>query len=133
MMKPFSRPVARDDERKAIFNYRLCRARGVSENAFALLSQNFRIFYTTIHLSPDTVDNVIIVACCLHNLLGDAFLETANKPFHQVNNDTPTTQQFISLARRGGFVDAGEFYVMEYFNSAQGTVDGQITSVRRTD
>lgn len=50
MMKPFSRPIARTDNRKAIFNYRLCRARRVSENAFGLLSQIFRIFYTPIAL-----------------------------------------------------------------------------------
>lgn len=55
MMKPYSRPVAKTDERKNIFNYRLSRARRVSENTFALFSL-LRIFYTLINLNPETVD-----------------------------------------------------------------------------
>ncbi|KAK4873257.1 hypothetical protein RN001_015286 [Aquatica leii] len=46
MMKPYIRGDARIDNKKAIFNYRLSRARRVSENSIALLSQVFRIFYT---------------------------------------------------------------------------------------
>lgn len=66
LMKPFSRPVANSDIQKLIFNYRLCRARRVAENAFGLLSQVFRIFYTPIAIKPKTTDDSIIVTCCLH-------------------------------------------------------------------
>lgn len=105
MMKPYSRSVAKTDERKAIFNYRLSRARRVSENAFALLSQVFRIFYTPINLNPETVDNVIIVICCLHNLLRDAFLEVNNKSYYDFDpNDTIPINNIIALSKRGGML-----------------------------
>ncbi|KAJ8941587.1 hypothetical protein NQ314_010366 [Rhamnusium bicolor] len=39
IMKPFNKAAAASDRTKTIFNYRLNRARRVSENAFGLLSQ----------------------------------------------------------------------------------------------
>lgn len=137
MMKPFPRPVASADERKAVFNYRLSRARRVSENAFGLLSQIFRVFYTVIDLNPSTVDDLIIVACCLHNLLRDAFLEASNKPFYEIDQELPPSRNFIPFARGGGFADGDGFYIRdlfkEYFNSGHGSVPWQIGSIRRTD
>lgn len=85
MMKPYSRPVTKVDNREAIFNYRLSRARRVSENAFGLLSQVFRIFYTPIAIKPETTDNLIVVACCLHNLLRDAYLEKQGNPYYELD------------------------------------------------
>lgn len=49
MIKPYPRQISKHDKKKEIFNYRLCRARRVSENSFALLSQIFRVFHTAIH------------------------------------------------------------------------------------
>ncbi|XP_025197428.1 uncharacterized protein LOC112596145 [Melanaphis sacchari] len=69
IMKPYTRQASRDDKSKAIFNYRLSRARRVTENAFGLLSQVFRVFYQPINIEPSTCDDLIIVACCLHNML----------------------------------------------------------------
>lgn len=69
ILKPYSRKHAQHDEHKNIFNYRLCTARKVSENAFELLSQIFRVFYTTISLMPVTIDDLILASCCLHNFL----------------------------------------------------------------
>lgn len=112
MMKPFSRPVASADNEKAIFNYRLSRARRVSENAFALLSQVFRIFYTPIAIKPETTDDLIFVACCLHNLLRDAFLESENKPYHELDpTEPPPSTNLIPLAKGGGFANIDGFSV----------------------
>lgn len=69
LMKPFSQAVAAADERKANYNYRLSRARRTVENAFGIMSQYWRIFFTPIAVLPKTVDHVIIASCLLHNLL----------------------------------------------------------------
>lgn len=81
IMKPYSRSSARQDQAKTIFNYRLSRCRRVTENAFGLLAQVFRVFHTVIGIDVEICDDLVIVACCLHNLLRDAFLEKGYKIF----------------------------------------------------
>lgn len=70
-MKPFPRDQSQNDQHKAVFNYRLSRARRIVENAFGILSQQFRIFYTPIILNTLTTENLITCACILHNLIID--------------------------------------------------------------
>lgn len=136
MMKPYTRKTAMADNDKSIFNYRLSSARRVSENAFALLSQVFRIFHVPIGLKPETTDDVIIVACCLHNLLRDAFLEANGTPHYQIENISPPTENMRPLAAAGGYADANGFDVRdafkEYFNSNAGTTPWQLHRVTRT-
>lgn len=67
MMKPY--PGRGLGERKKIFNYRLSRARRVIENAFGILASRWRIFRKPITLHPESVDNIILAAVCLHNFL----------------------------------------------------------------
>ena len=138
MMKPYSKPVASADKEKAIFNYRLSRARRVSENAFGLASKVFRVFYTPIALKPSTTDNLIVVACCLHNLLRDAYLESNKKPYYEMDtSQMPPSENFTALARGGGFANAEGFAVRdaftEYFNSRAGQVPWQSSYVTRTN
>jgi len=68
-MKPYSKKSSREDVSKKTFNYRLSRARRVTENAFGLISQVFRVFYQPINVQTTTCDNLIWVSCCLHNML----------------------------------------------------------------
>jgi hypothetical protein len=69
LLKPYSRRNLSREER--IFNYRLSRARRVSENAFGILASRFRVFLKPIELqlSTGTVDLVIKSACTIHNWL----------------------------------------------------------------
>lgn len=137
MMKPFSRECAIRENSKAVFNYRLCRARRTSENAFGLLAQVFRIFYTPINLLPQTVDDVVIVSCCLHNMLRDSFIANAGTSCHDPDpTPDPPRDNFISLARARGFAIFQGFQVRDsyaaYF-STDGSIGWQDRQVNRTD
>ena len=50
MMKPF--PQRNLTIEKRIYNYRHSRARCISENMFGILANRWRVFHTTMHLSP---------------------------------------------------------------------------------
>ena len=67
LMKPYSNRGLTKEER--IFNYRLSRARRVSENAFGILAQRWQVFLTTMQTTPETVRMVLRATCVLHNLL----------------------------------------------------------------
>lgn len=135
MMKPYPKNQAIQNNSKAIFNYRLCRARRVSENAFALLSQTFRIFYSPIAVKPETTDSIITVTCCLHNMLRDDYLQ--KRHVHETYNQEmkmPLNNMF-PITRAGGFANVEGFQIRdqfkEYFNSPQGSVEWQAKWVQR--
>jgi len=133
IMKPYSRSSARQDRAKTIFNYRLSRCRRVTENAFGLLAQVFRVFNTAIAIDVEVCDDLIIVACCLHNLLRDAFLEKSNKIYYEY--DEGQTLEMGSLRSGGGFASADGFDVREKFKQFfihEGTVPWQNQQISRT-
>lgn len=130
LLKPYPRNQSMIDREKAIFNYRLSRARRIVENAFGLLSQNFRIFYTPICLNVTVTENLIACACILHNLIIDErgvptdMDELFNNELHslteynEIESDSP--QELKSKIR-----DAFK----EYFNSI-GSVSWQNDTFR---
>lgn len=123
VLKPYPQKQAAVDIRKRNYNYALSRARRVTENAFGLLSVVFRIFFTPINLKPETVDLVIFVSCCLHNLLRDEFLSNSPPPGPLEFPDIEMpAENMIPMAWKGGFVKSEGFKVRdtftEYFNSA---------------
>lgn len=67
LMKPYSKNRLTDEKR--IFNYRLSRARRVSENAFGILAARFRVLHTMMCLDPRKARNVVLACCTLHNML----------------------------------------------------------------
>ena len=131
-MKPYPKNQASEDVEKTIFNYRLCRARRVSENAFALLSQSFRIFYSSIAVQPETTDDIITATCCLHNMLRDEHDNSTER--NNSHMDIPA-HNMLPLARPGGYGDAEGFEVRNklksYFNSAEGAVEWQEDHIQR--
>ena len=56
-------------EDRAIYNYRLSRARRVIENISGILADRWRIFRRPIRASVDTVKKIILSTVCLHNYL----------------------------------------------------------------
>lgn len=64
-MKPFGQKTLNRSRR--IFNYRLSRARRMIENVFGILANRFRIFHSTINLSLENIDLVVLTCCILLN------------------------------------------------------------------
>lgn len=54
---------------KRIFNYRLSRARRISENVFGIMSAVFRLLRKPLLLSPENAEKVVTTIVCLHNFL----------------------------------------------------------------
>ncbi len=54
------------DER--IFNYRLSRARRVSENAFGIMANCWRCLLKPQEQNPKIIESIVSACCCLHNL-----------------------------------------------------------------
>lgn len=118
VMKPYPKNQILKDNKKAIFNYRLSRARRVAENCFGLYSHVFRIFFTPINVKPQTVDLIILACCCLHNMLRDEYV--ANNPKKQNSNFEEEffplpTENMIPLRGTGGFARAEGFDVIIRF------------------
>lgn len=68
IMKPYAmkRPLT---EQEKVFNYRLSRARRVSENAFGILVSRFLVYERPLALQPPKVDKVVKATCVLDNWL----------------------------------------------------------------
>nr|XP_022908174.1 putative nuclease HARBI1 [Onthophagus taurus] len=67
LMKPYPNKGITHHEK--IFNYRMCRGRRVVENAFGILANRFRILQTTMNVSVETSEVIVLACCALHNFL----------------------------------------------------------------
>lgn len=66
-MKPY--PFRGQPAQNRVFNYRLSRARNVSENFFGLICSRFRVLRTQILLNPEKSRQIVKAICALHNFL----------------------------------------------------------------
>lgn len=69
LMKPFPRKQSRNNTRLDNYNYRLCRARRVVENAFGILCKKWRIYKGPIEVKEETCIKIVLSTCILHNYL----------------------------------------------------------------
>nr|CAI5837881.1 unnamed protein product [Callosobruchus analis]CAI5853632.1 unnamed protein product [Callosobruchus analis] len=84
LMKPYPRSTNLSIKQK-VFNYRLCRARRVVENAFGILCTRFRISTRPMNTNLKTTESIVMCCCALHNFLRPAsLLSTENRPMPDV-------------------------------------------------
>ncbi|XP_054706579.1 uncharacterized protein LOC129216389 [Uloborus diversus] len=133
MMKPYPVAAAQKNKKMAVFNYRLSRARRTSENAFGILCQVFRIFFTPIPLKVSTADLLIMACCILHNMLRDHNIKVPcdggklRLPTKNMKRIAPTQN------RRSSFAPSNVREVFSnYFMSKHGRVPWQDAHVNRT-
>lgn len=68
IMKPFGGPQEKGSKNRH-YNYRVSRARIVSENAFGVLASVFRVFRKPMLLEPEKARTVSLAVLYLHNYL----------------------------------------------------------------
>lgn len=68
ILKPYPGTQDKGSPRR-IFNYRLSRARRVSENVFGILSARFRVLQKPLLLEPEKAKSVVSACISLHNYL----------------------------------------------------------------
>lgn len=67
LMKPYPEKNMSQEER--LFNYRLCRARRVVENAFGILASRFGLFQCAIGIQPQRAVKLVLACLAIHNFL----------------------------------------------------------------
>ena len=67
LVKPY--PLHNLSLESRITNYRISRARRISENAFGIMANRFDVFLSPLQLSPKNVEKVTLARCVLHNFL----------------------------------------------------------------
>lgn len=135
-----------------IFNYRLSRSRRTIENAFGIMSAQFRILRQPIRQDAAKSRKIVKAACALHNFKIDR-KSTAYIPIGFVDSTNPKTGQIRTgnWRREVGEPSGSNFYELErtsqrdrqigavnvrdefcaYF-SAEGQVDWQLQAIAHT-
>lgn len=106
LLRPYPGSQIQGDRSKRIFNYRLSRARRVSENIFGILSQKFQLYNRRLKLKPENADKIILTTCILHNYIRD-YNNNAIQQDHAHRTDTGLQ----NLSRQGGSVANTAFIV----------------------
>lgn len=79
LLRPYPGRQLLDDMPKKRFNYRLSRARRVTENAFGILANRWRFLFTPVDSAPEKLTVMVRAAVVLHNIL-IAFSDTDYNP-----------------------------------------------------
>lgn len=129
LMRPYPGSEIMNNQEIKIYNYRLSRARRVSENAFGILTKRFRIYQRRLQIIPEHTDKVVLATCCLHNFL-------RNDTCHWNEADEDNQPKGIrDISRIGGSSTTLAMEIRNkfknYFNSITGSVSWQTATVRK--
>lgn len=132
LMKPYPRQQSLNDSSKAVYNYRLSRARRTTENTFGILCAYFRLFFVPIATSPAVTDKLVVSACILYNILREAKVLAPGQK--HIDDLLPlTTENLIPLANHNVRAQMNSTQIREtfknYFNGP-GAVEWQQTYAR---
>lgn len=129
LMRPFPENQSIGNPSKEEFNYRLSRARRVSENAFGISMHLFPIFSRPFDIRcEETRNNLIISSCLLHNLIRDESEEyfmshgtdtnMTNSSQEQSQNDTinSDTNENFDTEQLSSAIEARNTFV-QYFTT----------------
>lgn len=64
-----------------------------------------------------TFEDLIWVACCLHNMLRNGYMEQNNHSFYDYEEQSTPTNNLSLLSKGGGFINIEDFNVRERFKS----------------
>ena len=140
LMRPFPRRRKNENlpDDKAVFNYRLSRARRIVENAFGILAQRWRLLNRRIQLKEDNVIQVVKACVVLHNFLRET-VDYQDRSTLNVGNDgsvlLPEGAAIINTAYLKGYHSAKDALdtrnvFKAYFNSPEGSVPWQLDRIR---
>lgn len=149
MLRPY--PGRNLDEPKAIFNYRLSRARRIIENSFGILAARWRIFRRPMIAKPDHVVLFTKAAIALHNFLRTnessvycppGFTDGEDGAGNVLEGEWRREADSCTGIERIGHVGGNRYgraasevrdTYRHYFSSQEGELDWQYNHVRRTD
>lgn len=159
MMRPFPRGNIRaarsqDELERAIYNYRLCRARRLIENVFGIWSVRWRIFRRPIIANTENVVLYVQATICLHNWLrnldctspenqqynppgfADRELDDGSVEDGQWRSDAIRISGLREIGKTGSNMyrqEAAQIRTkfMKYFSSPEGSVSWQLRHVLR--
>ncbi|CAB3221182.1 unnamed protein product [Arctia plantaginis] len=111
-MRPFPGKNLSNEQR--ILNYRLSRARRMSENVFGIMVQKFRMFMRPLQGNPDNITRVVLAACIIHNFI--RINEDYKVPEVSDNTDTTPVEKsrLQDFPRRRGGENREAFNVREF-------------------
>ncbi|XP_060880360.1 uncharacterized protein LOC132952183 [Metopolophium dirhodum] len=120
LLRPFPGRTLNDSRR--IFNYRLSRARQKIECTFGILSNKWRVFHSTLLVTPDVAVSITKAACVLHNFVrrrdGFNFEDT-------VSCEMPDISERIGVGNASlNAKDIREYFV-KYFNNPKHALSWQ--------
>ncbi|XP_038056501.1 protein ALP1-like [Patiria miniata] len=103
IMRPY--PGRHLEEKKAIFNYRLSRARRTIENTFGILAARWRVFRRPIHANIPKVISIVKATCVLHNWLKGADQRVPGESRHYCPQNFTDAESENGTTAPGGWRD----------------------------